>query len=74
MTTLPSQSDGRVLFTAHSAVSHIAANSNLLRRKPTRATVTLGWKLHQDLQTRADEEGRSLSNLMAHLLETALAE
>jgi hypothetical protein len=47
--------------------------ANLLRRKPTRATVTLGWKLHQDLQARADEEGRSLSNLMAHLLETALA-
>lgn len=45
--------------------------ADLLRRRPTRATVTLSWILHQRLQRRADEEGRSLSNLIAHLLEVA---
>jgi hypothetical protein len=45
--------------------------ANLLRRKPERVTITLGWALRQRLQARADEEGRSLSNLLAYLLETA---
>jgi hypothetical protein len=45
--------------------------ANLLHRKPERVTITLPWALRQRLQTRADEEGRSLSNLLAHLLETA---
>jgi hypothetical protein len=34
-------------------------------------TTTLNWALHQQLQERADFEGRSLSNLIAHLLEAA---
>jgi hypothetical protein len=42
---------------------------NLLSRKPTRITFTACWQLHQSLQERADREGRSLSNLIAHLLE-----
>jgi macrodomain Ter protein organizer (MatP/YcbG family) len=42
-----------------------------LLRKPQRVTITLNWALRQRLQARADEEGRSLSNLLAHLLETA---
>lgn len=41
------------------------------RRKPTRITFTAHWQLHQRLQQRADEEGRSLSNLIGHLLEVA---
>lgn len=45
--------------------------ANLLRRAPVRATATMSWQLHQRLQRRADEEGRSLSNLIAHLLEVA---
>jgi hypothetical protein len=44
--------------------------ANLLHRKPERVTITIPWVLRQRLQSRADEEGRSLSNLMAHLLET----
>ena len=31
------------------------------------------WQLHQRLQQRADQEGRSLSNLISHLLEVATA-
>lgn len=40
-------------------------------RKPQRVTATLPWHLVQCLQARADEEGRSLSNLLAFLLEGA---
>lgn len=42
-----------------------------LSRKPQRVTVTLPWMLRNRLQRRADEEGRSLSNLISHVLETA---
>ncbi len=45
--------------------------ANLLQRKPTRITFTAHWQLHQRLQQRADTEGRSLSNLIGHLLEVA---
>jgi hypothetical protein len=31
----------------------------------------MSWQLHQRLQERADHEGRSLSNLIAYLLEAA---
>jgi len=45
----------------------------MLRRHPTRATVTLPWSLNQKLVKRADEEGRSLSNLIAMLLERSMS-
>lgn len=45
--------------------------SELLRRKPQRVTATLPWHLVQRLEERAAYEGRSLSNLVAHLLEGA---
>ncbi|WP_399211273.1 MULTISPECIES: ribbon-helix-helix domain-containing protein [unclassified Synechococcus] len=41
----------------------------VMQRRPQRVTTTMSWQLHQKLQRRADEEGRSLSNLIAHLLE-----
>jgi hypothetical protein len=47
--------------------------SELLRRSPQRISATLSWALAQRLQDRADYEGRSLSNLIAHLLEGAVA-
>ena len=40
-----------------------------MRRTPQRISITLNWALHQRLVERSDEEGRSLSNLAAHLLE-----
>ena len=46
---------------------------DLLRRRPQRITFTAPWALQQRLQQRADEEGRSLSNLIAHLLEAGTA-
>lgn len=44
----------------------------ILLRKPVRVSATIPWQLHQDLQRRADAEGRSLSNLIANLLEMAI--
>ena len=43
--------------------------SELLRRKPQRVTATLPWHLVHKLEERAAYDGRSLSNLIAHLLE-----
>jgi hypothetical protein len=45
--------------------------AELLRRKPQRMTITVSWALLDKLQRRSDAEGRSLSNLAAHLLELA---
>ncbi len=45
--------------------------AELLRRRPQRITFSTSWQLHQTLQERADREGRSLSNLISHLLEVA---
>ena len=45
--------------------------SDLLRRKPQRVTATLPWHLVHKLEERAAYEGRSLSNLIAFLLEEA---
>ena len=45
----------------------------ILSRKPQRVTITVNWQLHRRLLERADREGRSLSHLMAHLLEVATA-
>ena len=47
--------------------------ADLLQRKPQRITITVSWALLNRLQQRADTEGRSLSNLAAHLLEVTTA-
>ena len=62
MSTFYSQSEGSV-----------PSRMEMLRRRPTRATVTLPWSLNQKLLKRADEEGRSLSNLIATLLERSMS-
>jgi hypothetical protein len=45
-----------------------------LKRKPVRITITVSAALFERLQTRSDEEGRSLSNLAAFLLERVAAD
>ena len=45
---------------------------NPLLRKPRRLTITVSDHVHQMLITCSDQQGRSLSNLAAYLLETAL--
>ena len=44
----------------------------VLQRKPQRVNTTVSWELKRRLQERADYEGRSLSNLIAHLLEKSI--
>jgi hypothetical protein len=40
-------------------------------RHPQRISVTLNWQVHQQLIERSGMEGRSLSNLVAYLLEAS---
>lgn len=41
------------------------------QRKPRRISITIPWHLAERLQTMADRDGRSLSNVCAYLLEVA---
>ena len=41
-------------------------------RKPVRITITIAHATFVELERRSDEQGRSLSNLSAYLLEGAL--
>jgi hypothetical protein len=43
-------------------------------KHPQRISVTIAWHVLQSLQRRADEEGRSLSNLAAFELERSLTQ
>ncbi|HBH73076.1 MAG TPA: hypothetical protein DDY43_06435 [Synechococcales bacterium UBA10510] len=49
-----------------------SSQTALAFRAPHRITITLPHNAFCDLQQRCDDEGRSLSNLAAYLLETAL--
>ena len=44
----------------------------VLQRQPKRISITLSYNVHEALLTRSEEEGRSVSNLCAFLLEDAL--
>jgi len=44
----------------------------ILQRQPRRVSITLSYNVHEALIKRSDEEGRSVSNLCAFLLEDAL--
>ena len=43
-----------------------------MQRQPRRISITLSYHVHESLLTRSEEEGRSVSNLCAFLLEDAL--
>jgi hypothetical protein len=58
-----------VFYRASEPLGAPARASDVMRRKPQRISTTVTWQVHQRLQDRADLEGRSLSNLVAHLLE-----
>jgi hypothetical protein len=47
-------------------------NAALLMRKPKRVSITVSHIVIERLQRLSDEQGRSTSNLAAHLLEVAL--
>lgn len=42
-------------------------------RSPKRITITMPYKAYQRLQERSGQEGRSLSNLAAYLLDSTLS-
>lgn len=44
----------------------------IAKRRPVRITITISFALHQRVITTALEQGRSASNLCAHLLEVGL--
>jgi len=44
----------------------------VMQRQPKRISITLSHNVHDALLTRSEEEGRSVSNLCAFLLEEAL--
>lgn len=46
----------------------------VLQRQPRRISITLSYYVHEALLSRSEEEGRSVSNLCAFLLEDALRE
>jgi hypothetical protein len=55
--------------------SHLNTNNQQLQRsfrKPVRLTITIAHSIHVALVERSNLEGRSRSNLAAHLLEKAL--
>ena len=47
---------------------------HVLQRQPRRISITLSYYVHEALLSRSEEEGRSVSNLCAFLLEDALRE
>ena len=51
-----------------------ATRLKLLQRKTQRATITLPQGVHEDLLAIAAQEGRSLSNLVAFMVECRLEE
>ena len=58
---------------AAAAVPCPAAHLHPLRRNPQRITITVSFATYQALLQRSDEQGRSLSNLAAYLLERSIA-
>jgi metal-responsive CopG/Arc/MetJ family transcriptional regulator len=49
------------------------ASLKILQRSTKRASVSLPESVFEELQAIADEQGRSLSNLVAFLVESSLA-
>jgi hypothetical protein len=45
---------------------------NQMFRSPTRISITLPYNTYQELIRKSDDEGRSMSNLAAFLLEVML--
>lgn len=50
----------------------IPAATHIAFRKPVRITITVSHHTHLALTERCDQEGRSLSNLAAYMLENSL--
>lgn len=62
------------LFPVQSAPQVVQQRLTALQRKPVRISITISHALHQALLRISDEQGRSLSNLAAYLLEVGNSE
>lgn len=60
------------MTTVNSTRNTTASGLPLLSRHPQRISISVSWALHRWLIERSNHEGRSLSNLAAHLLENAM--
>lgn len=61
---------------AHPYLEAQAASSTKIapmHHSPRRVTITVPYALYSELLARSDQQGRSLSNLAAFLLEAAIA-
>ncbi len=61
-------------MTTLTRVNSFNSRLEIARRSPRRLSVTIPYGLHQRLIERSDQEGRSISNLAAYLLEFAISE
>jgi hypothetical protein len=54
-------------------MSDVQRSTSPLFRRPVRVSITVPHHIHAALLSRSDQEGRSLSNLAAFLLEASLS-
>ena len=67
------QARGQVGAASDDEVANIpTAGAQRVSRSPKRITITISYETYQRLIARSEEEGRSLSNLSAFLLESCL--
>jgi len=59
-------------FTANEPSQLMNERLRILQRQPRRISITLSYHVHEELLKRSEDEGRSMSNLCAFLLEDAL--
>ena len=60
-------------MTTANFVTALNPRLEIAQRSPRRLSVTIPYALHQRLSERSDQEGRSISNLAAYLLEFGLS-
>ena len=63
-----------MLFRSKPVVGQARISLDPAFRAPRRITITVPYAAYQQLLGRSEQEGRSLSNLAAYLLETAIGQ
>lgn len=63
-----------IIFTLEIAMVAQVKSTSTAFRKPRRVTITIPYATYLELERRCYEQGRSLSNLSAYLLECAVSE
>ncbi len=63
-----------MLHVRRNLLVHASPRLHLIKRKTQRATVSLPQSVIEDLYAISDQDGRSLSNLIAFMVESQLQE